>query len=268
MGERARASLPDFNTHRVVEGEGPCVVLIHGVGLDHAMWSAQAKALRENFTVLRYDLIGHGKTPPRQDDLVLEDFVTQLANLLEDEGIRRAHLVGFSLGALIAQAFALSNSHRLLSLVLMSGVYDRDDAARQAVSKRLEQAEREGPASIADAALERWFSDVYRQAHGDEVQRIERRLLANSPDGFLPAYRLFARADDRLAARLSEIDVPALVITGGDDTGSTPVMAKRMAKAMGNAECRVVPGVRHMLPMEAADDLNALLKEFLLSQEE
>ncbi len=267
MGERARVSPSAFNTHRVVEGDGPCVVLIHGVGLDHAMWSAQAKALRQNFTVLRYDLIGHGQTPPWPGELAIEDFSTQLAALLDEEGISRAHLVGFSLGALVAQAFALSHSHRLLSLVLISGVNDRDDAARQAVSKRLEQAEREGPASIADAALERWFSDAYRKAHTDEVENVERRLLANSPDGFLPAYRLFARADDRLASRLDEITIPVLVVTGGDDTGSTPVMAKRMAEAMGKAKCRIFPGVRHMLPMEAADELNALLNEFLLSHE-
>ena len=267
MGERARVSPSAFNTHRVVEGKGPCVVLIHGVGLDHAMWSAQAKALRKRFTVLRYDLLGHGDTPPPQGDLVLDDFVAQLAALLDEEGIQRAHIVGFSLGALIAQAFAIAHPDRLQRLVLISGVYDRDGAARRAVSKRLEQAEREGPGSIADAALERWFSDAYRQAHRDEVQTIERRLLANSPDGFLPAYRLFARTDDRLAERLAEITIPVLVITGGDDTGSTPVMAQRMAKAMGNSQCRIFPGVRHMLPMEAADELNAMLKEFLLRQE-
>lgn len=267
MGDRARASSSAFNTHRLVEGNGRYVVLIHGVGLDHEMWSAQAKALGTDFTVLRYDLIGHGDTPPWPGELNLDDFVAQLAALFDEEGIHRAHVVAFSLGALIAQAFALAHPDRLQRLVLVSGVYERDDTARHGVLQRLEQAERDGPASIADAALERWLTDVYRNAHADEVEKIELRLRTNTPDGFLPAYRLFARADDRLAGRLNEIDVPALVITGGDDTGSTPDMALRISEAMQNAECRIIPGVRHMLPLEAAEELNVMLKEFLSSPE-
>jgi pimeloyl-ACP methyl ester carboxylesterase len=267
MGDRARASAPVFHTHRVIEGDGPCVVLIHGVGLDHRMWSGQAAALSERFTVLRYDLIGHGSTPPWTRRLELTDFVAQLAALLDEERIRRIHVVGFSLGALIAQAFALAHPRRLMRLVLVSGVHQRNDPARQAVLDRLEQAEREGPSSLCDAAIDRWFSHGYRNAHRQEVSMIEERLRMNTPRGFLPAYRLFARADGELAGRLGEIKAPVLVITGADDIGSTPEMARRMSKAVGNAECRIVPGARHMLPMEAAEEVNKMLSAFLLTTE-
>ncbi len=263
MGERASESAPAFNTHRVKEGEGQCVVLIHGVGLDHQMWSAQAKALRKDFSVLRYDLVGHGETPPRPQSLELGDLADQLASLLDEEGIDHGYVVGFSLGTLIAQAFALAYPERVARLVLVSGVYDRDNAARALVSNRLQQAERDGPESIIEAALDRWFTDAYRELHANEVEKIERRLRANSREGFLPAYRLFAEADGLLGERLGEINAPALVVTGEDDTGSTPEMAKRMSAVMPNAECRIIPGVRHMLPMEAADELNALLNAFL-----
>lgn len=259
--------MADFATFRRMEGAGAHVVLIHGVGLDHHMWSAQAKALNETFTVVRYDLIGHGRTPPRQAALELDDFVAQLAALLDEEGIRRAHLVGFSLGALIAQAFALANPGRVMRLVLVSGVYHRDDDARRAVSSRLKQAERAGPASIADAALKRWFTGAYRTAHPDTVEAIASRLRANRPEGFLPAYRLFARADRPLAGKLGQIDVPVLVVTGEDDAGSSPAMARRMSAVMQKAECRILPGVRHMLPLEAADELNPMLEAFLSSEE-
>ena len=243
------------------------MVLIHGVGLDHEMWSGQAEALSENFSVLRYDLIGHGNTPAQPGDLELDDLVAQLAALLDEEGIPHAHVVGFSLGALVAQAFALAHPERLLRLVLLSGVHDRDGVAREAVFKRLEQAERDGPATIAAAAIERWFTDRYRSAHREEVERVERRLRANEAGGFLSAYRLFARADGQLAGRLGEIKVPALVVTGEVDSGSTPDMARRMSKAMSNAECRIVPGARHMLAMEAAEEINAMLKAFLARPE-
>ncbi|HSS64611.1 MAG TPA: alpha/beta fold hydrolase, partial [Gammaproteobacteria bacterium] len=224
--------MPDFDTHRVIEGSGPCVVLIHGVGLDHKMWSAQAKAMRDRFKVLRYDLIGHGESPTRPGRIGLDDFTAQIAALLDQEGIDRAHVVGFSLGALIAQAFALKYPQRLKRLVLISGVYDRDDAARASVLNRLQQAERDGTESIIEAALDRWFTDAYRKSHSQEVETIEQRLKANTREGFLSAYRLFAEADRRLADRLGAIGAPTLVVTGEDDTGSTPEMAERMSEAM------------------------------------
>ena len=267
MGDRARASVPAFDTCCVIEGQGPCVVLIHGVGLDHQMWSAQAHSLWGDFTVLRYDLLGHGGTPPRSGGLELDDFVAQLAALLDEHGIDDAHIVGFSLGALVAQAFALAQPHRLLRLVSVSSVYDRDEAAGKAVLRRLQQAEREGPGSIIQAALDRWFTKAYRHSHPQEVKKIEIRLRANTPQGFLPAYRLFARADRQLAGRLGEIKAPTLAITGENDVGSTPEMATRMSEAIPNAECRIISGVRHMLPLEAADELNALLNAFLKDQE-
>ncbi len=267
MGERARNSTPAFDTYRVIEGNGACVVLIHGVGLDHEMWSAQAKALCDDFTILRYDLIGHGETPPWPDFLELGDLVDQLASLLDQESIDAAHVVGFSLGALVAQAFALAHPERVVRLVLVSGVYHRNETALKAVSKRLSQAERDGPESIIGAALNRWFTDAYRGMHANEVETIERRLRANSPQGFLPVYRLFAQADGQLTGRLGEIETPALVVTGEDDTGSTPEMARRMSEAMPNAELRIISGVRHMLPLEAAEELNTMLKAFLSSTE-
>lgn len=263
MGGRGPAAAPGFNTCRLIAGQGPCVALIHGVGLDHHMWSAQAEALSDNFTVLRYDLPGHGNTPPRQGELDLDVLAAQLVSLLDEEDIQRAHVVGFSLGALIAQAFALAHSERLLRLVLISSVYDRGPAAREAVLKRLKQAERNGSGSIAQAALNRWFTDGYRNAHPQQVEKIEMRLRANTPKGFLPAYRLFARADRRLAGRLGEIKAPVLVVTGEDDSGSTPEMARCMSDAIPNAKCRIIPGVRHMLPVEAKEELNATLKAFL-----
>lgn len=267
MFERARTSVPAFDTHRVVEGSGPPVVLIHGVGLDHHMWAAQAEALRDRFTVLRYDLPGHGGTPPRPGGIGLDDLAAQLAALLDAENIRRARVAGFSLGALIAQTVALTHAERVERLVLISGVYDRGDKARDAVQKRLERAERNGPGSITQAAIDRWFTNAYRNSHPQQIEMIEQRLRTNTAEAFLPAYRLFADADRQLVGRLDNIKAPALVITGEDDTGSTPEMARRMSEAMPGAKLRIIPGVRHMLPLEAADELNTMLNAFLEIQE-
>ncbi len=81
------------------------VVFIHGVGLDHQMWNKQVDYLSE-FSILTYDLLGHGKTPFNKDKLNLKDFSYQLLELLDHLKIQKINLVGFSLGSLIALDFS------------------------------------------------------------------------------------------------------------------------------------------------------------------
>ena len=253
----------DFRTHSVVEGNGPWVVMIHGVGLDLEMWAQQAAALRGAHRLLRYDLLGHGQTPAYGEVLSPTDFVDQLEALFDEHAIQRADVVGFSLGAKVAQAFALAHPARLQKLVLLNGVHARTRAQRQAVLDRLAAVERDGVGATVAAAIERWFTDSFRDSHPQEVAKVQRRLMSNTLEGFLPAYRMFANADDDVMGRLGEIQAPTLVITGEEDTGSTPAMAKRMQAEIANAELRVLPRVRHMLPMEAAEALNLMLADFL-----
>lgn len=257
-----------FLTHHVTEGGGPWLVLIHGVGLDLHMWSRQAAALGEIRRVLRYDLIGHGETPPAGEPLTLGDFVSQLYQLLKRLGVERADFAGFSLGAMVAQAFALEHPAMLGKLVLVNGVYARSDEARAAVLARLRQVETVGIESTVEASLSRWFTEGFRSNHPGEIEKIEKRLRANAPEGFLPAYRLFADADAELAGRLAAIRAPTLVVTGEHDSGSTPEMARRMREDIPGAVLRVIPGMRHMLPVEAADELNVLLVDFLSGEVE
>ena len=99
------------DTFHKIEGIGPPLVLIHGVGLDLDMWDALAAALAPRHQVVRYDMIGHGGTPAQVGEsgsgrLELGDFVDQLDELLRSLDLSRIALIGFSMGALVAQAFA------------------------------------------------------------------------------------------------------------------------------------------------------------------
>lgn len=257
-----------FRTHYRAEGGGPWVVLIHGVGLDLDMWSAQAAALAKRYRILRYDLVGHGATPPAGEALSLSDLARQLHELLDELEIRRVSVVGFSLGALVAQAFTLAHARSVEKLVLVSGVYARSKSARESVRDRLRQVEREGCAATIEASIERWFTENFRKQHANEVEMIAERLRNNDPNGFLPAYRMFARADDELSGKLKHIRVPTLVVTGEQDVGSTPEMARRMSEEIPGATLQIISRVRHMLPVEAAGDFNSLLDAFLSNQDE
>lgn len=252
-----------FSTHYEIGGDGPWLVLIHGVGLDLHMWSQQIAALEKYRRVLRYDLIGHGETPPAGDSLRLGDFVSQLYELMNRLGVKRAEIAGFSMGATVAQAFALEHPAMTEKLVLISGVHERSDDARGAVQARLRQAETEGIASTIDASVSRWFTPAFRSGRPEEIEKIKTRLASNTREGFLPAYRMFAGMESELAGRLGAIGAPTLVVTGEHDSGSTPEMARRMSEEIPGAVCHILPHVRHLLPVEAANELNGLLKDFL-----
>ena len=91
---------------------GTPIVLIHGVGLNHTIWEPQTNSFGN--TVLSYDILGHGKTPMiKKEEISFDDFADQLINLLDELEFNKIHLVGFSIGSLIARNFASKFNDRL-----------------------------------------------------------------------------------------------------------------------------------------------------------
>jgi pimeloyl-ACP methyl ester carboxylesterase len=239
------------------------VILLHGVGLDRTMWQAQAHLLASVRRVVTYDLLGHGESPRAGAATTLDDYVAQLARLLDFLRAQRAAVLGFSFGGLIAQAFALAQPARVEKLVLMSTVHERSPTQRQGVEGRLDKARSAGPQAIIEAAVGRWFSPPFIAGQPEVIGEIERRLRGNDPESFLAAYALFAKSDQGLADRIAGIAAPTLVVTGELDTGSTPDMARRMADAIPGAELEIIPEARHMMPVELPGEVGRSLRRFL-----
>ena len=221
----------------------PTLVLLHGVGLDHTMWEPTAALLAGAFDVVAPDLPGHGARSPAPAGVTLAD----LADGVVEQVPPGSHLVGFSLGALVAQHLARYQPELVATLTSVSSVCQRTPEEREAVLDRMRAAEVDFPASAA-ASLHRWY-DGTGVGHG-QVRRTEATLLANDPAGFLHCYRVFATADTEIGPELGRIAVPALAVTGEQDPGSTPEMAYRLAEAMPDCRAVVVPETRHMLPIE------------------
>jgi pimeloyl-ACP methyl ester carboxylesterase len=234
----------------------PTVVLLHGVGLDHTMWEPTAALLADGFTVIALDLPGHGTRPPARGRVVLAD----LADGVASEIPAGSHLVGFSLGALVAQHLALHRPQLVATLTSVSSVCARTAEERTSVLARLRTAQADFPASAA-VSLKRWY--VGTDVDADRVARTEATLLANDIESFLGCYRVFATADAELAPRLGHITVPALAVTGENDPGSTPEMTRRLAAALPDCRAVVVPEARHMLPVERPQALVDSLTTFL-----
>ena len=246
-----------------ISGSGPLVVLLHGVGLNQSIWAEQVKALESDFQVITYDLLGHGRSASARANAPLEDWVDQLNSVVGDLALKRFGLVGFSFGGLIAQAYAARHSRLIDRLVLMSTVYDRSETERASVLARLDMVRREGPQATIPAALSRWFSPEFAMAHPDIMNHYEALLRGNDATSFLSAYECFATVDQNLVGKLAAFDRPTLVMTGELDTGSTPAMARKLAGMIPGAECSIIAGGRHMMPVEMPDEVNTVLCRFL-----
>ena len=245
-------------------GAGPAVALIHGLGLNRAMWQWQLPALMPHFEVLSYDLLGHGESakPSGTPDLAL--FSGQLLRLLDACGLEQAAIVGFSLGGMIARRFAIDHPDRCQALVILHSAHDRTHAEREAVRRRVRQARASGPSVTVDAALERWFTPACRDKNPALMAMVRDWLLANDTAVYPDIYRVLAEGDAELATGIESIRCPTLVMTGGEDSGNTPDMAQRMARLIPGARTLILPGLRHMAPVEAPDIVNAHLRAFLV----
>lgn len=240
-------------------GDGPPVVLIHGVGLSQAMWKAQKAALSPRYRVVTLDMLGHGGSPAPAADAGLDDYADQVVGLLDHLAIDKAILIGFSMGALVARAFALRHPDRLLGLVLLNGVFDRSGDVRATILGRVDEVRVAGPAANSDAAIERWFSPQFRAGNPAYIADLRDHMAGNDHHGYLTSYGLFASQDNFGAERLGEIAVPTVVATGEFDVGSTPAMTHALAACIPGAKAVVIPDARHMMPVEMPEETNALL---------
>jgi len=255
---------PDGTAYRL-EGAAhlPPVVLCHGVGLDLHMWEAQVNALLGRFHILRYDMLGHGETSAQPGVTGIGAFSQQLVSLLKYLEMGPVSLVGFSMGGVTAQHFALQHPTLLRQLVLMNTVYRRTADELAGVRARLELTEKEGLTPIADAAVRRWFEPSFVEKNPQIIATIRRRLLSNDVGGYLTAYRVFVNADDEIGDGLNQVTCPTLVLTGELDPGSTPEIAQRMITDLKNGQLIVFDNLRHMAPVEDPDRINSALLAFL-----
>lgn len=243
--------------------EGAPLVLVHGVGLSHVMWRAQFEALVPRRRLIALDMPGHGASAHPQPQATIEDYAGAAQEVIDHLDLTTPVLLGFSMGALVGRALAISRPRRLGGLILLNGVFRRPEAARAAVLERVVQAEESGPEANVDAALARWFSPEYAQAHPGTIAHIRKLVSGNDAGAYALSYRLFATQDSHGADRLGELDLPVLVATGEHDTGSTPAMSAELAAAIPGARLAIIPAARHMTPIEQADQVNRLVNEFL-----
>jgi (E)-2-((N-methylformamido)methylene)succinate hydrolase len=253
-----------FDLSHLIRSHSPyALVLVHGVGSRLEAWDGVASALAGRYRMLRYDLRGHGESEKPLGPYTLGDFVGDLAALVDELSIPRFHLAGFSLGGLVAQGFALEHGGRLERLGLLSTVAGRTEEERARVMARLDLVAGGIPGEHFGQSVDRWFTDEFRRANPDLIEAYAERNRLNDPQSYAAAYRVLATSD--LAERLHEIRVPTLVVTGENDVGSNPRMARFIHERIRGSRLEILPRLRHSILIESPELIAELLGSFLAS---
>jgi flavin reductase (DIM6/NTAB) family NADH-FMN oxidoreductase RutF/pimeloyl-ACP methyl ester carboxylesterase len=257
-----RSRAPD-GTGFIRAGSGAPVLLIHGVGMDAAIWRPQIVAMQDRFDLVAIDLLGHGASPLPPENADLSDFADQAIRLLDHLGLGRVAVVGHSMGALVAQDIALRAPSRVASLVCLNAVFRRPPELARAVRERAAALGGPHDPSAIAATIARWFGDPVPPILVDAAATARSALESVDAEGYARTYRLFASADTAHADRLGDLAAPALFMTGSEDRNSTPAMSAAMARLAPAGRCLVLSGEKHMMTIASPQKVTQRITAFL-----
>jgi 3-oxoadipate enol-lactonase len=242
-------------------GDGPTVVLIHGLGQDHRMWAAQQDALTGHRTVA-YDLRGHGGTTAGEPDGTLDQLGGDLIALLEEIGPARC--VGFSLGGTVALWAASERPDLVPGVVAVATSSVVGRAAAAFFADRVELFSSGSDAAIRDAVLQDTRSQL-AGANVDAVAIAAQRVEAiGDRQGYLNAARAMIGVHHQsLNDRLERIAQPVLVVSGEHDAFCPRRAADLMLEHLPDGRFRELPGVGHLVTDEDPDAVTRVLDDAL-----
>jgi len=238
------------------------IVFIHGVGLTYEIWQPQLDFFKD-YSNLSYDILGHGKSSLTKQNISFDDFSEQLIDLIDELKIEKIHLVGFSIGSLIARNFATKYSNRLQSLILLGSIYKRSEQQQKIVNERFNQAKKE--LKLSRQALKRWFTDKYLENNPNTYEKISSILSKNNMANFLKVYELFVRHKND--EDFEKIQTKTLVMTGEHDIGSTIEMSQQLSNIIKGSELKIIKDGKHLCGIECADEVNLVIKNFVNKNE-
>lgn len=227
------------------EGTGTPLVLTHGLGDDHRFWDPCVEMLSPHHRVIRWDVRGFGRSakPPGPYDLDL--FADDLARVLDAMDAPVAHLVGLSMGGVIAQRFMLAHPERLQSVTLVSTSSEISERATANWRKLADRVESKGFGKI-DAS--RSFAAGFADDHPAVVAAAGAQTASNDPAAYAAAAR--AVSEYHFTAALAELRLPVLILQGLEDQLTPPGGSVKMSRAIPHSRLLLLPEAGHSLPVE------------------
>ncbi len=244
-------------------GQGDAVLFLHGIGGNRSNWSAQLQRFGQEFQAVAMDLRGYGDSGPLGPEFAFTDFSQDVLRVLDTLEIARAHIVGLSMGGLVAQAFYASAPERVASLCLVACRSGADpvpagERREDFVQARLGPLRAGGPEALAQSLgprlIGRQASPVARQQVMDSLRRLR-----------TDAYLQIMEARMRIAPvlDLASVRVPVLVVGSDEDSVAPLAQMRALADAVPHATLAVVEGAGHLINIEQTEAFDNAVLPFL-----
>jgi 3-oxoadipate enol-lactonase len=235
------------------------VALIHSLAMDRAFWMPVAEKLAGEAAVLIIDCRGHGQSDKPKGPYTVEQFADDLADVMDAIGWTKATIGGCSMGGCVALAFAIRHPQRVTGLGLFDTTACYNDLA--AWEDRAEKGVSGGLAVLIPFQKTRWFSDKFNADHKDVVQKCVDVFVANEPHAYHASCIMLGTAD--LRAGLAGINAPTRIAVGEEDYATPLPMAEEMHRGIKGSTLTVIPGARHLSPVEVPDVIAGKLREIM-----
>lgn len=241
--------------------EGPWLTFANSIASSRAMWEAQVAAFSDRYRVLSFDARGHGGTeatpPPYGFDTLVDDLIA-LWNAL---GVRTSHIIGLSLGGMVAVGTALRAPERVGALVVANSMMEATEPFVKSWNDRIALAREQGLEPVVVPTLARWLTPAFVEAHPERAEWVRDMIRGTSVDGFIGAAEALKTLDYR--RRLKEIRLPALFIAGTEDVACPPAGVRADAALVPGAEYAEIAAAAHISNLEQPDAFDRVVGDFL-----
>lgn len=236
-----------YSAH-LVANDRPVIALVHSLGMDHSFWQAVSDGVGERASVVAIDARGHGRSGVGTPPLTAGRMALDLREVLDHLGIERVVVGGASMGGCVALQFALDHPERSAALALIDTTAWYGPTAPADWEGRAQKAMAHGLTSLTGFQVTRWFSDAYREREPEAVKHWVNVFLRNDMQGYVEACRMLGSFDAR--ARLGTLRLPTLVQVGEEDFAAPVAMSQALHEAIAGSTLDVIPGARHLTPLE------------------
>jgi len=253
--------VPAVDVAHTVTGDGPPLYMVHGIGSRRSTWDALVADLSRDFTCVTLDLRGHGDSPVPPVPYSLDELVADVEALRARLGHERIHVIGHSLGGQIGPAYARAHPDRTLTVTMLSTAAFRTDDDSAKVKGVVASMRAQGVEAVLTTLVERWYTDEFIAARPDAIEHRIVQVLGTPEDVFLSVFDVYASTE--MAAWLSDVGHPCLVMTGEFDGGCNPRLNRLIHEALPDSELVILDDLKHSILVEGADAVLPPVRDFL-----
>ena len=256
-----KISVGDIEVAYKLEGpaDQPVVLMSNSLMSDHTMWDPTVPALLGHYRLLRYDTRGHGQTTVTPGPYSIAQLADDAVGLLDALGIASAHIMGLSMGGMIAQQIGARYPDRVQSLLLCDTASEMPP--RSMWEERLAIARKDGVAGLVDSTIKRWFTAPFIERTPQAIAKVRAMILGTPTEGYINCAS--AVRDMVQTTMLLSIKAPTLVMTGRQDPACTVEQSTVLHRMIDTSKMVVIEEAAHLSNIEQPEVFNREIRSFL-----